>query len=278
MRNKTVIIVVVNKAYVDQDVESDSTMLDFFLGNLWLGEGTRSLVNHLLIGAVDQTAYDRCQFLKLNCFKLEIDGVDFEGEKIFMSQDYIKMTWIKIQFVLKVLKRGYNVVFTDTDIMWLRNPFIRLSKNETEDLQISTDRYLGDPWSKSPINTGFYFVRSNNKTISLFETWYDQKDNAMGKNDQDVLLDLFISGIIKDLGLKVRYLDTLYFSGFCQDSKDFREVITIHANCCRSINAKMADMKAVLQDWKQFRRLGVNSTVNPQWIKHNWCNQSWKNL
>jgi len=160
--------------------------------------------------------------------------------------------------------------------MWLRNPFTRLSKNETEDLQISTDAYLGDPWlEKNPINTGFYFVRSNNKTISLFETWYGQKDKAIGKKEQDVLFNLIKSGIIKDLGLRVRFLNTLYFSGFCQDSKDFREVITVHANCCRSITAKEVDLKAVLRDWKQFRRLEANSTINTRWTMHNQCRQSW---
>ncbi|TKY68877.1 Nucleotide-diphospho-sugar transferase [Spatholobus suberectus] len=276
MGNRTVIIAIVNKAYVEQDVESDTTMLDIFLGSFWLGEGTRSLIDHLLIVAVDRTAYDRCQFLKLNCFRLETNAVDFEGEKIYMSKDFIKMMWRRTRFLLEVLKRRYNFVFTDTDVMWLRNPFTRLSKNETEDLQISTDMYLGDPWSKNHlINTGFYFVRSNNKTISLFETWYGQKDNSTGKKEQDVLLDLIRSGIIEHLGLRVRFLDTLYFSGFCQDSKDFRAVTTIHANCCRSIIAKVADMKVALRDWKRFRRLEANSTVNPQWTKHNRCWQSW---
>ncbi|XP_020210438.1 uncharacterized protein At1g28695 isoform X2 [Cajanus cajan] len=203
MGNKTVIIAVVNKAYVEQDVESDTTMFDIFLDSFWLGEGTKPLINHLLIVAVDRKAYDRCQFLKLNCFRLDTDGVDFEGEKIYMSQDFIKMMWRRTFFLLEVLKRGYNFIFTDTDVIWLRNPFTRLSKNKVEDLQISTDTYIGDPWSeKNPINTGFYFVRSNNKTISLFETWYGQKDNAMGKKEQDVLLDLIRGGVIKQLKLK----------------------------------------------------------------------------
>nr|KYP73582.1 Uncharacterized protein At1g28695 family [Cajanus cajan] len=277
MGNKTVIIAVVNKAYVEQDVESDTTMFDIFLDSFWLGEGTKPLINHLLIVAVDRKAYDRCQFLKLNCFRLDTDGVDFEGEKIYMSQDFIKMMWRRTFFLLEVLKRGYNFIFTDTDVIWLRNPFTRLSKNKVEDLQISTDTYIGDPWSeKNPINTGFYFVRSNNKTISLFETWYGQKDNAMGKKEQDVLLDLIRGGVIKQLKLKVRFLDTLYFSGFCQDSKDFRTVTTIHANCCRSITAKVTDLKTALHDWKKYKRLDVNSTMNLQWTKHNWCWKSWR--
>jgi len=112
MGNKTVIIAMVNRAYVEQDVESDTTMLDIFLNSFWLGEGTRSLIHHILLVVVDQIAYDRCQFLKLNCFRLETDGVDFEGEKVYMSQDFIKMMWRRTQFLLDVLKRGYNFVFT----------------------------------------------------------------------------------------------------------------------------------------------------------------------
>ncbi|RHN38701.1 putative nucleotide-diphospho-sugar transferase [Medicago truncatula] len=111
--NKTLIIAVVNKAYVEQDVKGDpTTMFDLFLNSFWLGEGTRSLVDNILIVAVDQTAYDRCQFLKLNCYKLETDGVDFGGEKLYMSQDFINMMWTRTFFLLEILKRGYNFIFT----------------------------------------------------------------------------------------------------------------------------------------------------------------------
>ena len=104
----------VNKAYAEQDVESDSTMLDIFLSSFWVGEGTRSLIHHILLVAVDQVAYDRCMFLKMNCFRLEMetDGVDFEGEKVYMSEDFIKMMWRRTWFLLEVLKRGYTFVFT----------------------------------------------------------------------------------------------------------------------------------------------------------------------
>lgn len=112
MDNKTVIIAVINKAYADQDIKADTTMLDLFLDSFWLGEDTRSLRDHLLLVAVDQTAYDRCRFLKLNCYKLETEGVDFKGEKLYMSDDFIRMMWRRTLFLLDVLKRGYNFVFT----------------------------------------------------------------------------------------------------------------------------------------------------------------------
>ncbi|BBG97256.1 Nucleotide-diphospho-sugar transferase family protein [Prunus dulcis] len=250
--NKTVIIAVVNKAYAVQEVKADTTMLDLFIESFWQGEDTRHLLDHLVLVAVDQMAYDRCQFLRLNCYRLETDGVDFGGEKLYMSQDFIKMMWRRTWFLLEVLKRGYNFIFTDTDVLWLRNPFSRLSKNETEDLQISIDKFFGDPWNeKQPINTGFYHIRSNNKTIALFDRWYTMKENATGQKEQDVLVDLIRGGSLGgwDLG------------GFCQDSKDFGAVTTVHANCCRSIGSKVKDLKAVLQDWKQFKKTTTQKTT-----------------
>ncbi|KAL5560518.1 hypothetical protein UlMin_036729 [Ulmus minor] len=285
MKNKTVIISMINRAYADQDVTADTTMLDIFLDSFWVGEDTKPLRNHLLLVAVDQTAYDRCRFLSLNCYKLETDGVDFRGEKLYMSEEFIRMMWTRTWFLLEVLKRGYSFIFTDMDVVWLRNPFEKLSKNETEDLQISTDMFFADPWKEKHqlINTGFYFVRSNNKTIALFDKWYKMKDNSTGQKEQDVLADLIRGGIIGQLGLRVRFLNTVYFSGFCQDSSDFRAVATVHANCCRSINAKVNDLRAVLRDWKRYKKVmsykrfakNVNASTF-KWTGHWGCWNSWK--
>ncbi|KAF2312642.1 hypothetical protein GH714_039355 [Hevea brasiliensis] len=257
-------------------------MLDLFLDSFWLGEDTRPLLDHLLLVAVDQTAYDRCIFKRLNCYKMETEGVDFAGEKLFMSQDFIKMMWRRTHLLLDVLKHGYSFIFTDADVMWLRNPFPRLSENESLDLQISTDWFNGDALSeKNSINTGFYYVRSNNKTISLFEAWYSRKDNSTGKKEQDVLLDLMLEGTFRRLDLNPRFLDTDHFSGFCTDSKDIRAVTTVHANCCRSISAKLLDLRSVLRDWISFkaanaRRAHTNGTTVPfRWSGHFGCWNSW---
>ncbi|KAG5251366.1 Nucleotide-diphospho-sugar transferase [Salix suchowensis] len=285
--NKTVIIAVVNKAYVEQGVDAETTMFDLFLESFWLGEDTRPLLDHLLIIAVDQAAYERCLFKRLNCYKLETEGADqFEGEKIYMSPGFIKMMWRRTHLLLEVLKHGYNFIFTDTDVMWLRNPFSRLGiYNESVDLQMSTDWFNGDPQSENnAINTGFYFTRSNNKTISLFETWYGRKDNSSGKKEQDVLFDLMTAGMFRQLGVHPRFLDTVYFSGFCKDSTDIKAVITVHANCCRSINAKVGDLTAVLRDWKRYKAAIAaaaaappsNVTVPFGWTGHFGCRRSWR--
>ncbi|KAJ6410559.1 hypothetical protein OIU84_007331 [Salix udensis] len=244
--NRTVIIAMVNKAYVEGD---DKSMLNLFLNSFWLGENTRDLIHHLLLVNVDQASYER---------------------------EFVKMMWRRTLFLGEVLKRGYSFIFTDTDVLWLRNPFQRLSFNENIDLQISTDRFDGDQWSqRNPLNTGFYMIRSNKKTVQLFDLWYSRREDSIGQKEQDVLDGMLHGEVLKNLELTVRFLNTLYFSGFCQDSKDIRAVTTVHANCCRTMSAKVADLSAVLDSWKRFKRSAVNETSTFGNLRHAACARSW---
>lgn len=119
MPNRTVIIAVINKAYVERSVNEEATMLDLFLESFWVGENTSPLFEHLLLVAVDETAYQRCQFRRLHCYRLVTEGVDFAGEKVYMSQDFINMMWRRTRFLLEILKLGYNFIFTVYFIFFL---------------------------------------------------------------------------------------------------------------------------------------------------------------
>ncbi|KAK6143006.1 hypothetical protein DH2020_023354 [Rehmannia glutinosa] len=236
MANKTVIITIVNKAYVEPHENEHPTMFDLFLEGFWAGEETKPLVNHLLVVSMDKAAHERCEFRRLNCYRLAEDGGsgdDLAGEKVYMTDGFIEMMWKRTLFLLDVLKRGYNFIFTDTDVLWLRNPFTRLSNNETLDLQISTDVFNGNSSSeKNLINTGFYFIRSNKKTISLFEkkmVRQGKKHNGLKKNKMS-LVNLVRNGVLAKIDINTRFLDTLYFNGFCKDNRDVRQVATVHAN------------------------------------------------
>jgi len=266
MENKTLIISVLNNAYV-----KENGMLDLFLQSLKQGENTEFLIKHLLLIAVDQIAFDRCKVLNLNCYRLVTENVDFSQEQLYMTDGFIKMMWRKTLFLGDVLKRGYSFIFTDIDVMWLRNPFTKLS-HKGEDLQISCDGYNGEPFSKfNAVNTGFFFVASNNKTTALFDVWCESRNNSTNMKEQDVLRKMNSEGTFAQMGLKVRYLDTLYFSGFCQPSNDIRQVITVHANCCRTVNAKLTDLSVVLEAWASF-----NGTMTMQWSGHKACTKSWE--
>ncbi|URE02737.1 hypothetical protein MUK42_02943 [Musa troglodytarum] len=181
MENRTLVIAILNKAYVEQNA-----MLDLFLQSLGGGEDTEFLIDHVLFVAVDQRAFNRCRTLELHCYNLVTEGVVFSREVFYMSDAFNNMMWRRTLFLGDVLRRGYSFIFTDMDVMWLRNPFSQLYR-DGEDLQMSSDFFYGNPFDNSNFNTGFYFVTANNKTVALFDEWYARRNNSKGMKDQDVL-------------------------------------------------------------------------------------------
>ncbi|KAI9084979.1 hypothetical protein K1719_032971 [Acacia pycnantha] len=188
------------------------------------------------------------------CYPLVSEGADFHEEAYFMTPRYLDMMWRRIDFLRSVLEKGYSFVFTDADIMWFRDPFPRFHLDA--DFQIACDHYTGssDDVNNRP-NGGFYFVKSNNRSIEFYKFWYSSRETYPGYHDQDVLNFIKVHPFITDIGLKIRFLDTTNFGGLCEPSKDLNEVCTMHANCCFGMVSKLHDLRIMLQDWKHYLSL-----------------------
>ncbi|KAL6966545.1 hypothetical protein U1Q18_032325, partial [Sarracenia purpurea var. burkii] len=71
MVNKTVIITTINEAWA-----TPNSIVDVFLESFRIGIQTKKLLNHLVIVALDQKAYDRCMALHPHCYNLNTSGID----------------------------------------------------------------------------------------------------------------------------------------------------------------------------------------------------------
>eukprot|EP00252_Welwitschia_mirabilis_P008795 TRINITY_DN2097_c0_g1_i1.p1 TRINITY_DN2097_c0_g1~~TRINITY_DN2097_c0_g1_i1.p1 ORF type:complete len:252 (+),score=9.12 TRINITY_DN2097_c0_g1_i1:373-1128(+) len=249
-------------------------MIDLFLESFRIGEGTQELLNNLLIICLDAKAYNRCQEIHPHCYTLVTRGIDFSAEKVFMSHDYLMMMWRRLGFLGEILKRGYSFVFSDSDIMWLRNPFKIFA--EEADIQIASDRFNGVPYDlRNMPNGGYKFVRSNNKTIAFYKFWYMSRRLFPGQNEQDVLNILKFRGSFKKM-VSFRFLDTKHFGGFCERSDSLDDVYTMHANCCKGLQAKLLDLRQTLDDWQNYRNPPPNSTRDfSVWRPPYACQHSW---
>ncbi|XP_042491277.1 uncharacterized protein At4g15970-like [Macadamia integrifolia] len=247
MEDNTVIITTLNEAWA-----TPGSIFDLFLESFLIGNQTKHLLDHLVVVALDQKAYNSCLAVHSHCFALTTKDVDFSGqEKYFMSPDYLKMMWRRIHFLRSVLQLGYNFVFTDADIMWFRDPFPRLYKDA--DFQISCDRFNGNSLdSNNAPNGGFTYVKSNKRTMKFYKFWYLSKNTHPGLHDQDVFNMIKHHPFITLIGLKMRFLSTTYFGGFCETSKDLNQVCTMHANCCAGLDRKVHDLKVMLEDWRTY--------------------------
>lgn len=275
--NRTLVLSVLNKAYA----EEEGGLLDLFMESLKQGQGTAELIPHVLLVATDTPAFLRCQSLgRVRCYRLPADDSDkdkLSSEQVYMSEGFIRLMWRRVRLLGDVLRHGYSFVFTDMDVMLLRNPFLGLNRTMEEDLLISCDRFNGAPedYLGNDLNTGFFFVSASNRMVALFEEWHAarERDSNAGMKEQDVLNQMKREGALGRLGVRARVLDTARFSGFCQDSRDALQVATVHANCCRTIRAKVADLRAVLAAAPGV----INGTAAAEvaWPAHTECVKSW---
>ncbi|KAL3519997.1 hypothetical protein ACH5RR_018146 [Cinchona calisaya] len=259
MEDKTIILTTLNAAWT-----APNSIFDLFLESFKIGNGTEWLLNHVVVIAFDHMAYTRCMDIHPHCYAVSTPGVDFSGEAHFMSEDYLKMMWRRIDFLHTVLKMGYNFIFTDADILWFRDPFSHFYSDA--DFQIACDHYWypSTDLNNSP-NGGFNYVKSNNHTIQFYKFWYTSKDNFPGKHDQDVLNMIKFDPFIQKIGLKIRFLDTAFYGGFCEPSKDLNVVCTMHANCCIGLDNKLHDLRMLIEDWKKYMALSSEEmTATPQ--------------
>ena len=157
--------------------------------------------------------------------------------------------------------------------MWFRDPFPHFDLDS--DFQTSCDIFSGRPFDvhhNSP-NNGFVFVRSNNRTIEFYKLWISSRLKYPGMRQQEVFLRIIHRAHTKKIGLRIRFLDTDYFGGFCTPSKDFNRVCTMHANCCFKLHQKIPDLNTILEDWKSYvnTSLKTNQRMSVHWRAPDKC-------
>ncbi|CAJ1952261.1 unnamed protein product [Sphenostylis stenocarpa] len=260
MEDKTVIITTLNDAWAEP-----GSIFDLFLESFRLGNQTQRLLNHLVVITYDQHTHGRCLAMHKYCYLAENKEGNFTGEMFYMSPNYLQLIWGRAKFLCSVLELGYNFLFTDTDIMWLRDPFSLL--DEDADFQIACDFFNGNSSDISNFpNGGFKFMRSNARTIWFIKFWINARIYFPGFGEQAVFNMIKLHPLISVMKVKIRFLSTDYFGGFCQPSRDLNQVSTMHANCCVGIDNKINDLKILLEDWKkyialsEFDRLRFNSS------------------
>ncbi|KAH7373139.1 hypothetical protein KP509_17G039200 [Ceratopteris richardii] len=272
MPDNTVIITTLNAAWAE-----NNTMIDIFLESLQHGQETQTLLKHVVIACVDEKAYARCLIIHPHCIRVKTKGVDFSGEQALLSQDYIKMIWRRIQFLTRVLELNYNFIFTDADILWFRDPFPILRHDSRADMQIACDHFNGRPWDvKNSPNAGFAFVRANKKTLKFYRYWYEERRISAKMADQEVFNVIKHEDTFRNIGMNLRFLDTHHIGGFCSIKyTDMTKAYTLHANCCKGLNAKLHDLREILDLWKRWQKHHTDEEgIDPHFTETRSCQKS----
>ncbi|KAK3166346.1 hypothetical protein QOZ80_1AG0044630 [Eleusine coracana subsp. coracana] len=276
MEHGTVIITSVNEAWA-----RPGSLLDLFRESFRNGEGIAHLLNHTLIVSVDAAGLGRCRAVHPHCFLLEVKSANVSGANRYFTKGYLEIVWAKLSLQQRVLELGYDYLFSDVDIMWLRNPFRHI--NLYADVTMSTDHFVGDPESlDNAPNTGFFYVRSTNRTVQMLRHWQAARSRFPPNHDQKIF-DNIKHEVVRDLGVRIEFLDTALFRSFCEfhDGDMGPRTCTMHANCCVGLENKVHDLRNVVADWKNYTSLspaekksGKHVSLKLKWRFPAKCNES----
>lgn len=115
-----------------------------------------------------------------------------EDSTTFRSKQFNMITTKKKEAVHDILVLGYDVIFTDTDVAIVRDPIPYLIWNNVDyvhslNLWCSKDDVYNFFYtSRIEGNTGFYYVKSNHKTIKLWQAAYEASNVQSALDDQAI--------------------------------------------------------------------------------------------
>ncbi|RCV12383.1 hypothetical protein SETIT_2G265200v2 [Setaria italica] len=262
MEDKTIIMTFTNEAWT-----APGSLTDLFLESFRTGVRTAPLLRHLVIVAIDAKAFERCQHVHPLCYALPVNqsaaAVNYASEQRYMARDYLDMLWRRNRFQARVLELGYSFVFTDVDIVWFRNPLLRIPV--AADMAFSCDWYSGsNPYDLNKrANGGFLYVRASARTAALYGGWYESRAAYPGQHEQFVF-DKVKRELSARHGVTVQFVDTAYLGTFCDRGKrkDWHKLCTFHANCVIGLKAKLEKLRGVLDEWQRFKaKAGPNGTA-----------------
>lgn len=127
--------------------------------------------SQLIIATWDTDMYEYGFRLGLPVFLFRPAGGGFAGQDMrYGSQTFRAVTKLKSQVVLRILQLGYDVTWTDSDIVWFKSPISALAA-AGPDFVVQSNAPPDERAANGPlrINSGFYRVRSRPLATAAME-------------------------------------------------------------------------------------------------------------
>ncbi|XP_030846021.1 uncharacterized protein LOC115925986, partial [Strongylocentrotus purpuratus] len=129
-------------------------------------------------------------------------GLASTNKLVFNTNEYKKFVNKRQRYILKFLEGGWEVLFTDVDTFWLRDPFPFLRGNF--DLAMEQDNYRKVKPNDRNYCAGFVYFRPTERTLKFVREWirYMAEDKKL-KPDQVVMNHLIRTKKVPRLQVRV---------------------------------------------------------------------------
>uniref|UniRef100_A0A0E0DTU3 Nucleotide-diphospho-sugar transferase domain-containing protein n=1 Tax=Oryza meridionalis TaxID=40149 RepID=A0A0E0DTU3_9ORYZ len=178
-KNRSVVLAVAGASYRDMLMS-------------WVCRLRRLRVTNFVVCALDQETHEFSVLQGMPVFRdpLSPKNVSFD-DCHFGTQCFQQVTKVKSRIVLKILRLGYNVLLSDVDVYWFHNPVSFLHSLGPGTFAAQSDEYNQTGPINMPrrLNSGFYYARSDDATITAMEKIVKHAINS-GLSEQPSFYDI----------------------------------------------------------------------------------------
>ncbi|XP_071926616.1 beta-arabinofuranosyltransferase RAY1-like isoform X2 [Coffea arabica] len=158
-QNKTIVLAVAGYSYKDMLMS-------------WVCRLRHLQISNFLVCAIDHEIYEFAVLQGIPVLEYaDIPANVSFDDCHFGTECFQKVTKVKSRMVLQILKLGYNVLLSDVDVYWFKNPLPLLSSFGRATLVAQSDEYniTGPINLPRRLNSGFYYVQSDDTTIAALQ-------------------------------------------------------------------------------------------------------------
>ncbi|XP_022088210.1 UDP-D-xylose:L-fucose alpha-1,3-D-xylosyltransferase 1-like [Acanthaster planci] len=153
-------------------------------------------------------------------------GVASSGPLVFDTLIYRRFVNKRQKYIQEYLRQGYEVLFTDVDTYWFKDPFPFFEGNFDLAVEEDLPRFYC---------AGFVYFKPTNRTLAFLSEWIEFMRSDTSLKPDQVVMNKFIEQR-KVPRLKVRILDSKHFpNGKLYSNRQWREyhkrdVVVMHNN------------------------------------------------
>ncbi|XP_076883101.1 beta-arabinofuranosyltransferase RAY1-like [Bidens hawaiensis] len=158
-KNKNIVLAVAGYSYKDMLMS-------------WACRLHRLQVSNFVVCALDDKIYNFCVFQGLPVFRDRLAPSNISYDDChFGTNCFQRVTKVKSRVVLEIIKLGYNVLMSDVDVYWFKNPLPLLTTFGPAIFVAQSDEYkLTGPINlPRRLNSGFYYAHSDTTTIAALK-------------------------------------------------------------------------------------------------------------
>jgi len=147
--------------------------------------------------ALDEPSLQHISKLETPVF-LDDGGVGSANPSFFGSGTFKSKTRKKLEFVVRLLRLGYDVILSDLDIVFFKDPIPFLQTFKPE-IQVAVQR----DWWPNHFNSGFFVARSAAVTLEAFHMMYNA---SIYMRDDQAAFNFITHEKKNDIGIKLSEL------------------------------------------------------------------------